>query len=131
MKRLILLVSFLMLSLNTFSQTDTTHVTIPLKTARLVVQDLIKYDGCIQELELNHEKIKSLEYKDSQKDTIINLLNKKDQVNINIIKNQESQIIQHKGINGELIKEIKTQKHRVLRYQILALLGMALAVYFY
>ena len=34
-----------MLSLNSFSQVDTTKVCIPTKTARLVVQDLIRYDG--------------------------------------------------------------------------------------
>jgi hypothetical protein len=58
-----------MLSLSSFSQTDTTKVLLPTKTARLIVKDLIKFDGCIQELtddlqkELRKSRTKTFLYK--------------------------------------------------------------------
>ena len=66
-----------MLSLSSFSQVDTTKVCIPTKTARLIAKDLIKYDGCVQELKLTQEKVLKLEEREVQKDTIIKLLNDK------------------------------------------------------
>ena len=65
MKKLILLPLLVMLSLSSYSQTDTTKitvldtakVTIPTRVARLVYQDLLRYDG--------------LKLIDKQKDSII------------------------------------------------------------
>ena len=66
-----------MLSLSSFSQADTTKVLLPTKIARQVAQDLIRYDGCKQELKLTQEKVIKLEQREVQKDTIIKLLTDK------------------------------------------------------
>ena len=71
-----------MLSLNSFSQTDTTKVTLPTKVVRLAAKDLVRYDGCKEELKLTQEKVIKLEARETQKDTIISLLESKDKNNL-------------------------------------------------
>ena len=46
-----------MLSLNSFSQTDTTKVTLPTKVVRLAAKDLVRYDGCKIELKITQDKV--------------------------------------------------------------------------
>ena len=84
-----------MLSLSSFSQADTTKVLLPTKIARQVAQDLIRYDGCKLELKLTQEKIIKLQEREVQKDTIIKLLNDKDENNKYIIHQNELQIGQY------------------------------------
>jgi hypothetical protein len=118
MKKLVVLISFLMLSLSSFSQTDTTKVVIPTKTARLIVADLIRYDGCKFELELTKEKITKLQEREAQKDTIIKLLNDKDENNKFIIHQQELQIGQYEHLADDLYKELRTAKTSSVLWKI-------------
>lgn len=129
MKKLIVLVSFLMLSLNSFSQVDTTKVCIPTKTARLVVQDLIRYDGCKQEVKLLEEKIVKLDERDEQKDTIIDLLNTKDENNQYIIHQQELQIGQYEHLTDDLQKELKGQKVKSFLWKAGTFVGILTSSY--
>ena len=78
--------------MNSFSQTDTTKVKIDTPIAKLVVKDLIKGDGCVEELKLTQEKVIKLEARETQKDTIISLLEQKDKNNQYIISQQGLQI---------------------------------------
>ena len=96
-----------MLSLSSFSQADTTKVLLPTKIARQVAKDLIRYDGCKQELKLTQEKIIKLEEREVQKDTIIKLLNDKDENNKYIIHQNELQIGQYEHMTDDLQKELK------------------------
>jgi hypothetical protein len=107
-----------MLSLSSFSQTDTTKVVIPTKTARLIVADLIKYDGCKFELELTKEKITKLQEREAQKDTIIKLLNDKDENNKFIIRQQELQIGQYEHLADDLYKELRAAKTSSVLWKI-------------
>ena len=107
-----------MLSLSSFSQTDTTKVVIPTKTARLIVADLIRYDGCKFELELTKEKIIKLQEREAQKDTIIKLLNDKDENNKFIIHQQELQIGQYEHLADDLYKELRTAKTSSVLWKI-------------
>ena len=50
-----------MLSLQSFSQKDTTQVIVSTQTARLIIKDLLKYDGCQEELKETYIKIAKLE----------------------------------------------------------------------
>jgi hypothetical protein len=118
MKKLAVLIGFLMLSLSSFSQTDTTKVVIPTKTARLIVADLIRYDGCKFELELTKEKIAKLQEREAQKDTIIKLLNDKDENNKFIIRQQELQIGQYEHLTDDLTKEIKSKKRSTVFWKM-------------
>jgi len=118
-----------MLSLNSFSQVDTTKVCIPTKTARLVVQDLIRYDGCKQEIKLLEEKIVKLDERDEQKDTIIDLLNTKDENNQYIIHQQELQIGQYEHLTDDLQKELKGQKVKSFLWKVGTFVGILTSSY--
>jgi hypothetical protein len=118
MKKLIMLVSFLMLSLSSFSQADTTKVLLPTKIARQVAKDLIRYDGCKQELKLTQEKIIKLEEREVQKDTIIKLLNDKDENNKYIIHQNELQIGQYEHMTDDLQKELKASRTKTFLYKV-------------
>jgi hypothetical protein len=107
-----------MLSLSSFSQTDTTKIVIPTKTARLIVADLIRYDGCKFELELTKEKIIKLQEREAQKDTIMKLLNDKDENNKFIIRQQELQIGQYEHLADDLYKELRTAKTSSVLWKI-------------
>ncbi len=118
-----------MLSLNSFSQVDTTKVCIPTKTARLVVQDLIRYDGCKQEVKLLEEKIVKMDERDEQKDTIIDLLNTKDENNQYIIHQQELQIGQYEHLTDDLQKELKGQKVKSFLWKAGTFVGILTSSY--
>jgi len=118
-----------MLSLNSFSQVDTTKICIPTKTARLVVQDLIRYDGCKQEVKLLEEKIVKLDERDEQKDTIIDLLNTKDENNQYIIHQQELQIGQYEHLTDDLQKELKGQKVKSFLWKAGTFVGILTSSY--
>ena len=131
MKKLIMLVSFLMLSLSSFSQADTTKVLLPTKIARQVAQDLIRYDGCKLELKLTQEKVIKLQEREVQKDTIIKLLNDKDENNKYIIHQNELQIGQYEHMTDDLQKELKASRTKTFLYKVGTFLGLALALYLY
>ena len=131
MKKLIMLVSFLMLSLSSFSQVDTTKVCIPTKTARLIAKDLIRYDGCVQELKLTQEKVIKLEEREIQKDNIIGLLNDKDKNNQFIIGQKDVQIGEYKGMTDDLKKELKRSRTKTFLYKVGTFLGIATSAYLF
>jgi hypothetical protein len=114
-----------MLSLNSFSQTDTTRVSLRNNIAREVVKDLIRYDGCTQELILTQEKVGKLEERDSQKDVIITLLNDKDKNNQFIIGTQKDQLELSKELSGKLQKEIKSYRLSNFGWKAGTMLGIA------
>jgi ribosomal protein S13 len=113
-----------MLSLSSFSQVDTTKVCIPTKTARLIAKDLIKYDGCVQELKLTQEKVLKLEEREVQKDTIIKLLTDKDKNNQFIIGQKDLQIGEYKNMTNDLQKELKGQRTKTFLYKLGTFVGI-------
>lgn len=119
-----------MLSLSSFSQADTTKVLLPTKIARQVAQDLIRYDGCKQELKLTQEKIIKLQEREVQKDTIIKLLNDKDENNKYIIHQNELQIGQYEHMTDDLQKELKASRTKTFLYKVGTFLGLASTLYF-
>ena len=131
MKKLILLISFLMLSLNSFSQTDTTKVTLPTKVVRLAAKDLVRYDGCKVELKLTQEKVIKLEEKDVQKDKIIGLLTDKDTNNQFIISQKDIQIGEYKGMTDDLKKELKGQRTKTFLYKVGTFIGIATSLFLF
>ncbi len=116
--------------MNSFSQTDTTKVTLPTKIARQVAKDLVKYDGCKQELKLTQEKVIKLEEKDVQKDNIIGLLNDKDKNNQFIIGQKDLQIGEYKNMTDDLQKELKGQRNKTFWYKVLSFVSLSTALYF-
>ena len=110
MKKLIVLISFLMLNLNSFSQTDTSKVVLPAKTARLIIKDLIEGDGCQMVMQQTNLKIQKLEEREAQKDTAITILKQKDSTNKYIILQKENQLNLCKELSENLQKEIRGYK---------------------
>ena len=120
-----------MLSLSSFSQVDTTKVFIPTKVARLIVQDLIRYDGCKQELKLTQDKVFKLEGIEIQKDTIIKLLQEKDENNKYIIHQHELQIGQYEHLTDDLQKEIRRSRTKTFLYKVGTFVGIATSGYLF
>ena len=120
-----------MLSLSSFSQADTTKVLLPTKIARQVAQDLIRYDGCTLELKLTQEKIIKLQEREVQKDTIIKLLNDKDENNKYIIHQQELQIGQYEHLTDDLQKELKGQRNKTFLYKVGTFVGIATSLFLF
>ena len=120
MKRLILLISFLTLSWNTFSQTDTTktltvvktdttQVCLPTPVARQVAKDLLRYDGCVEEIKLLYSKIDKLEDVSKVKTVMLELYEEKDKNTQYIIQQKDLQINQYEKLTDDLTKEVKSK----------------------
>jgi hypothetical protein len=120
------------MSLNCFSQTDTskvkptdtTKVVLTPEVAKQVVKDLIRYDGCKEELKLTQDKVIKLEEREVQKDTIISLLKDKDKNNQFIISQKDQQIKLYDDMSKDLQKELKSQKRTTFLYKVGTVLGI-------
>jgi hypothetical protein len=99
-----------MLSLSSFSQTDTSKVVLPAKIARLIIKDLIEGDGCQVAMQQTHLKIQKLEEREAQKDTAITILKQKDSTNNYIISQKDEQLRLCKELSEKLQKEIRGHK---------------------
>ena len=130
MKKLIVLTAILLTSLSSFSQTDTTKVRISSPIAKLVIKDLIKYDGAVLELKATQDKVIKLEEREVQKDTIISLLTDKDKNNQYIISQKDVQIGEYKGMTDDLKKELKGQRNKTFWYKVLAFVSLSTTLYF-
>jgi len=120
-----------MLSLSSFSQADTTKILLPTKIARQVAQDLIRYDGCKQELRLTQDKVYKLEGREIQKDTIIKLLQEKDETNKYIIHQHELQIGQYEHMTYDLQTELKGQRTKTFLWKVGTFVGIATSGYLF
>jgi len=118
-----------MLSLNSFSQIDTTRISLQSNIARLVAKDLIRYDGCSQELKLTQEKVIKLEQRESQKDTIIKLYEEKDENSEYIIRQYELQVGQYEHLTSDLQSEIKKGRTKTFLYKVGTFLGILTTSY--
>jgi len=113
-----------MLSLSSFSQTDTTKTALPNSILRLVAKDLVRYDGCKEELKLTQLKVEKLKEREVQKDTIISLYKEKDENNKYIIKQLELQVGQYEHLTSDLQKELKGQKVKSFLWKAGTFLGV-------
>jgi hypothetical protein len=104
--------------LNSFSQTDTTKTALPNKILRQVAKDLIRYDGCKEEVILLNNKIVKLGERESKKDTIINLLTDKDKNNQFIIGKKDEQLAVSKELSDKLEKELRGQRTKTFLWKV-------------
>ena len=110
--------------MSSFSQTDTTKVRIKVPVAKLAVKDIIKGDGCFEELKLTREKLIKLQEREAQKDTIISLYKDKDDNNKLIIHTQELQINQYEKLSDDLHKELKSTKRSSIFWKVTTYIGI-------
>jgi len=127
-----------MLSLSSYSQTDTTKtvvsdttkVILPTRVARLAFQDLLRYDGAKLEIvELN--KVINL------KDQNIGLLNQKDSlknqkiVNLELIINKkDEQFGLERQKSESLLSELKGQRRKTFIYKVGSFVGIIMTSLF-
>jgi hypothetical protein len=132
MKKLILLPLLVILSLSSYSQTDTTNVlvldttkvTISTKVARLIAQDLVRYDGAKLE-------IVELYKKDSLKTQVITLkdsqidLFKQKIGNLELVINmKDEQFNLERQKSESLLKELKGQRTKTFFYKVGSFIGI-------
>jgi phosphotransferase system IIB component len=115
--------------LSSFSQTDTTKVQIKVPVAKLAIKDILKGDGCVEELRLTQEKVIKLQARETQKDTIISLLESKDKNNQFIINSQTSQLQLSQELSNKLHKELKGQRTKTLLWKVGAFAGIITTSY--
>jgi len=127
------LVLLVMLSSKSFSQTatqteaiDSTKVVLSVRVARLVYQDLLKYDGLKEEMGLMKLKLQKVEDREFQKDNIITVLTQKDENNQFIIRKKDEQIKLSKELTDSLHKELKGQKSQTFLWKVGAFVGLGL-----
>lgn len=123
MNKLIMLISLVMLSFNSYSQEDiikqdTSKVVIPTRIARLIYQDLLRYDGSkLEMVELNKiislkdEQIVLYKQKDIFKDQKIGNLEL-------IITKKDEQFSLEREKSNSLLKELKGEKRKTFIYKI-------------
>jgi hypothetical protein len=122
-----------MLSLKGFSQTviqtetvDTSKVVLNVRVARLVYQDLLRYDGLKEEMNLMKLKFQKLEEREIQKDGIITILTQKDENNQFIIGKKDEQLKLSKELTDSLQKELKGQRAQTFLWKVGTFTGLAL-----
>ena len=118
-KRLILLLTILTLSLTSFSQnvtpknSDTQVVILPVKVAREVVKDLLRGDAAIAQLTMVNYEVSQLEIKIGYQDSIIRNFKSKEE-NFNILLEGEKR--KNEILNQEIkstqkeLRKVKTKK---------------------
>lgn len=126
MKKLILLPLLVMLSLSSYSQTDTTKVIVsdtskvilPTRVARLAFQDLLRYDGAkLEIIELNKvitlkdQQFSFFKEKDVLKDQKIGNLEL-------IISKKDEQFNLERQKSESLLKELKKQRTKTFFYKV-------------
>ena len=110
MKRLIPLILLVIVSLKSFSQTDTTRISLEEQIARLVIKDLIEGDGAKKELSITLEKVSLLNQKIVLKDSIINT-NTQQIANYNsIVSQKDSQVMLFQDLSDKLHNDLRKQK---------------------
>jgi hypothetical protein len=95
----------------------------------LAIKDIVKGEGCEQELKLTQEKVIKLEERETQKDTIISLLESKDKNNQYIIGQQGSQLSLYNDMTKDLKKELKRTKTEKFLYKVGTFLGVLATSY--
>jgi hypothetical protein len=127
------LVLLVMLSSRSFSQTviqtettDSSKVVLSVRVARLVYQDLLKYDGLKEEMGFMKLKLQKVEERESQKDNMITILTQKDENNQFIIGKKDDQLKLSKELTDSLYKELKGQRAQTFLWKLGTFAGLGL-----
>ena len=127
MKKLILLIVLLLTSLSSFSQTDTEKdsvVKLEVPIVKLVIKDLVSYDGLKLELQETIELLRLERQKIGVKDSVIFQLEKKT-VNLQEIINKTNEQFQLESQKSkDLLKELKGQRRTTFLYKLGTTIGL-------
>ena len=123
MKKLLVLIVLLLVSFKSFSQKDTI-VSLPEPVAKLVIKDLVSYDGLKLELDKTIELLTLERQKVGVKDSVIFSLERKT-VNLQEIINKTNEQVALENKKAEdVLKELKGQRRITFLYKLGTTVGM-------
>lgn len=117
MKKLIVLIVLLLVSFKSFSQKDTI-VSLKQPVAKLVIKDLVSYDGLQIELKETVELLILEKKKVVLKDSVIGSLNVKVLNLETIISKKDEQFGLEREKSEQLQKELKREKRKTFFYKL-------------
>ena len=124
---LILLISLVMMSWNSFSQSDTSSSTIQLikPVAKLVIKDLIQFDGLTQEMQsmqtiLSETNQKLIIQGELVSNLRIQVLNTQ-----SMLEKKDNQLNSQKNATISLQKSLKKERRKTKLYKITSTIGGA------
>jgi hypothetical protein len=130
-----MLISLILVSLTSFSQTGTTTkdsvVVIPSKVVKLIIKDLIAYDATKLELKVTQELLLNTENKVSTQSSIIKQYEIKDNQWKQMITNYDSQVLAYKNMTSDLQKDLRKAKVKGFYNKFGLTLGLATVTYLY
>jgi len=143
MKKLIVLTLLLLTSLSSFSQTDTTKpktntpvvqndttkIRIKVPVAKLVIKDILKGDGCAEELKETQVKVIKLETREKEKDSHIVFLEEKDKNNNFMLGKKDEQLKVSEELTNSLHKELKGQRNKTFLWKVGTYAGIIASTY--
>ena len=122
MKKLLALIVLLLVSFKSFSQNDTI-VSLKQPVAKLVIKDLVSYDGLKIELVSIQELLKLEQKKVVLKDSVITTLNGKVLNLETILLKKDEQFGLEREKSLQLEKELKSQRRKTFLYKVGTYIG--------
>ena len=123
MNKLIVLIVLLLVSFKSFSQNDTI-VSLKEPVAKLVIKDLVSYDGLKIELKETVELLTLEQKKVVLKDSVIGTLNTKVLNLQDIIGKKDEQFSLEREKSKQLEKELKGQRRKTFLYKVGTYVGV-------
>ena len=123
---LMLLIFSVMMSWNSFSQnvTDSTQIQLTKPIARLVIKDLIQFDGLSEEMQTMQTILTETNDKLLTQGTLVANLKTQVEKYQSIIEKKDSQMEKADELSKELQKELKRQARAKKLYQIGSTVGV-------
>jgi len=123
-RNLILLIVLISVNFKSFSQTDT-KVLLTEPVARLVVKDLVTFDGLKLQYDLTLKRVQTLEEKTLTLQEVINNLQLQLDNRSNVIEQKNAQIKNYESISEDLKKALKRERATKKLYKIGSAIGVS------
>ena len=126
-RNLILLIAIIGISFKSFSQNATEPSTVVLTkpVAKLVVKELVSYDGLLAESKAVREQLTALNSKVITLEEVIANLNLQLENRNSVIIQKDSQLVEYESMKGDLEKEVKRLSRIGKIYKIGSAIGAA------
>lgn len=118
------MIAILATSFNVFSQSDTVYLSNHL--AKLVVKDLVNYDGLQSEYQILKNKISALEQKATTLEEVVTNIQLQLENRNQIIVSKDAQIQSYEKMTEELKKALKRESRTKKIYKIGSMIGLSL-----
>jgi hypothetical protein len=122
------LIVLISVSFKSFSQTDT-KVLLTEPVARLVVKDLVTFDGLKLQYDLTLQRLQTLEEKTLTLQEVINNLQLQLDNRSNVIEQKNAQIENYESISEDLKKALKRERATKKLYKIGSAIGVSAIIF--